>query len=522
MYRYAITFISLFLIVFSCVYSQVDIKKLSKYIDSCRVEWNIPGMAVTIIKDDQVVMMEGFGVREAGKNEAVTPQTMFGIASLTKAFTSAALAQLNDKGLISWDDKVTKYIPYFKMYDPWVTDEMTIRDLLCHRSGLTTFSGDLLWHSTKYSREDIIRRIQYLKPTYGFRDGYGYSNLMFLTAGQIIPVVTGKSYDDYIKENLFVPLGMKNTNTSIRYMKNASPNSNKDAYGNIAIPHVEKDGKMVPIRFVSWDNIAPAGGINSTSEDMVNWLKLFLDEGKFNGKEILSEQALNDVWSSHNILPLDRFDKQMFPSMHFHNYGFGWDLFIFHGRKVINHSGGLDGMVLHLCVVPEENLGFVILTNSSNYLPYALTYKLLDEFFNTKGLDYPRTLLSLIKRNQEYDKAELAKQEKERAKDSKPSLPLEKYCGKYCGELYGCATISMLNNELSLQFEPAPEFKTGLKHWQYNTFSCEFTAFPSLPKGKVNFIIDQNGEVTEFTIDVPNPDFDFKELEFKRSTDNVH
>jgi len=174
---------------------QPDIKKLSSYIDSCRIEWEIPGMAVGIIKDNNIYMLQGFGVREEGKNEPVTPQTMFGIASLTKAFTTAALSQLNDKGKISWDDKVIKHIPYFQMYDPWITNSMTIRDLLCHRSGLETFSGDLLWNSTKYSREDIIKRVQYLKPTFGFRDGYGYSNLMFLTAGEIIPVVTGKSFD---------------------------------------------------------------------------------------------------------------------------------------------------------------------------------------------------------------------------------------------------------------------------------------------------------------------------------------
>jgi len=315
---------------------------------------------------------------------------------------------------------------------------------------------------------------------------------------------------------------MKNTNTSIRYMKNVSPNSLASGYENIAKPHCKKDGKVIPIKYISWDNIAPAGGINSTAEDMMNWLKMLLNNGQYKGNTILSNKGLNDVWSSHNILPLSDFDKYMFPSMHFHSYGYGWDLFAFHGRKVMNHSGGLDGMVLHICVVPEENLGFVILTNSSNYLPYVLTYKLLDEFMETKGLDYPRVLLSFIKKREEAEKLDLIEEERNRLKDSKPSLSADKYCGKYCGDMYGCANISIKDKELYLQFDPAPEFQSVLKHWQHNTYTVEFKAFPSLPKGKVNFILDQDGNVSEFTIDVPNPDFYFTELEFKRINGDVH
>jgi CubicO group peptidase (beta-lactamase class C family) len=515
-------FISIILFLAINSFAQVNNTYLKQYIDSCRSEWLIPGMSVAIVKDGKTEFIEGFGVREYGKNDAVTPQTMFGIASLSKAFTSAAIAKLCDEGKIQMDDKVIKHLPYFKMYNPWVTSEITVRDLLCHRSGLTTFSGDLLWHSTIYSREDIIKRIQYLKPSFGFRDGYGYSNLLFLTAGEIIPVVSGKSYDDYIKESFFVPLGMKNTNTSIKYMKGASEKSLAGAYENIAKPHYIKNGKTTPIKYISWDNITPAGGINSTAEEMTYWIKMLLNNGKFNGNLVLTENALNTVWTAHNNQAISKFDKYLFPSMNFHSYGLGWDMFTFHGRKVICHSGGLDGMVLQLCIVPEENLGFVILTNSSNYLPYALMYKILDEYFGTKGMDYPRYLLSLSKRYEENEAKAVIEEEKNRDKTSKPSLTLQKYCGKYCCDLYGCATISLKNNTLQLVFDPAPEFQSELPHWQYNTFSVEFKEFPSLPKGKVNFIIDQEGNVNDFTIDVPNPDFDFREMEFKRFKENAH
>ncbi|PKP19658.1 MAG: serine hydrolase [Bacteroidetes bacterium HGW-Bacteroidetes-21] len=496
--------------------AQVDVDKLSKYIDSCRQEWSIPGMSVAIIKDDKVILLKGFGINEVGKPDSVTPKTMFGIASLTKAFTSASIMQLSEQGKINLEDKVTQHIPYFNMYDPWVTHEMTVRDLLCHCCGLATFSGDLLWHSTVYSREDIIRRVQFLKPVYGFRAGYGYSNLMFLTAGEMIPAITGKSYDAYLQENFFKPLEMNSTNSSIQYMKDASKNK------NVAIPHVKKGDKIIPIKYISWDNIAPAGGINSNAEDMTHWLKMLLNNGKYNGQTILTENSLRELWSSQNIQEVSKFDNFLFPSMHFHSYGLGWDLFDYHGRKVMNHSGGLDGMVLHLCVVPEEKLGFVILTNSSNYLPYALMYKILDEFFEKKGQDYPRVLLSYMKRKENIEMQSEIDEENARNKKSSPSLILEKYVGEYCGDLYGCAKVSIKNNKLFLQFEPAPEFQSTLTHWQYNTFSVEFLNFPSLPKGKVNFIIDQNGNVDEFTIDVPNPDFDFTELSFKRNTSNAH
>jgi len=500
-----------FLVTANLFAQKPDLQKLETYIQKCMTDWEIPGMAVGIIKNDSLIFAKGFGVREINKPDKVDANTMFGIASNTKAFTAAALATLVDEGKIKWDDKVIDYIPYFEMYDPFVTHEFTIRDLLCHRSGLATFSGDLVWDASNYNREEIIRRIKYLKPVYSFRSHYGYSNLLVLTAGEIIPKVTDKSYDDYVKEKFFEPLGMTATNTSI---------TNHANYKNLAIPHAKNNGKTVTVKYISWDNIAPAGGINSTVNDMSKWIKMQLNKGTLDGKLYFSKSAQREMWSSQTIEDVSKFDEMLFPSMHFHTYGLGWDMFDYHGRKIINHSGGLDGMISQVVLVPEEKIGFVILTNSINYLPYTLMYSILDECFGVEGKDYSSIILNYVKiRDENKIKADKDADDK-RNKKSKPSLSLDKYCGTYGGELYGNATITLKNGKLELQFVPTPDFFSVLEHWQYDTFVVEFKNFPSLPKGKINFILNQDGDVDEFKIDVPNPDFDFTELKFKKLPSN--
>ena len=228
--------------------------KLDAIFEKALKDFNVPGMAIAIVKDDQVIFNKGYGAKNAKTGEAVTPNSSFAIASNTKAFTAAALAILVDEGKIKWTDKVRKYLPYFQLYSPFVSDEMTIRDLLCHRTGLATFSGDLIWYGTTHSREEVIRRAKYLEPVYGFRETYGYSNIMFLAAGEIIPAVTGQSWDDFIKERFFTPLNMPFANTSIKQFKRGQ---------DIAAPHNEVNGVNTPIDYVDWDNIGPAGSINA-------------------------------------------------------------------------------------------------------------------------------------------------------------------------------------------------------------------------------------------------------------------
>ncbi|MBU0489876.1 MAG: serine hydrolase [Bacteroidetes bacterium] len=485
--------------------------KLTNQIDSILsvslTKWNVPGMAVTIVSSSDVLFSKGYGVTEVGKAEKVDDNTMFAIASNSKAFTSAALAILVDEEKIAWDDKVRNYLPWFSLYDPFVNENMTIRDLLCHRSGLETFSGDLLWYASNYSREEIIRRARFLKPKYGFRTQFGYSNIMFLTAGEIIPVVTGKSWDDFVKERIFKPLGMTRSVTSTKDLAKLS---------NVASPHTESNGKIIAIPWLNWDNIAPAGAIIASVTDVGKWLMLQLGKGEFNGTRVFSEKASWEMWSPNTILNVSSGSARLWPTTHFKSYGLGWTLNDYRGRKIVSHNGGYDGMISNTVLVPEEDLGFAILTNCNSTLYYPMVYAILDALLNdgVQERDWSGFIYDFDKNNKDVEKQERKEKEEKRVKDSKPTLALELYSGIYTCELYGDAQVSVQSGKLKLELLPSPKFWSVLSHWQYDTFEVEFSEFPSLPKGTATFTIGADGTVDELKVDVPNPDFDFTELKF--------
>jgi len=478
---------------------------LKQYFEKARIDWQVPGMAVAIVKDGEVIMSEGFGVRDIVKGGKVDGKTMFAIASNTKAFTSAALAILVDAGKISWQDQVTSYIPWFRLYDPYVSENMTIRDLLCHRSGLATFSGDLVWYGSDYSRDEVIRRARYLKPVYGFREHYGYSNIMFLTAGQIIPAVTGTSWDDFVKMHFFTLLNMKRTITST---------SDLNKFDNVATPHTDFEGKVIPIEYLNWDNIAPAGAIISCVDDLCQWMKLQLNLGVYGTDTIFSAKQSREMWAPNTILGINEFSEKTWPSTFFKAYALGWQVMNYKDKKIVSHSGGYDGMISYTCLVPEENLGFVILTNKNSSLYYPLVYKTLDVFLGGDQKDWSQLILSRFQKNKEDSKKAKADEEKNQITNTTPTLPLEGYAGTYTGDLYGDAIVSVENGELLVKFVPTKKMVGTLKHLHYDTFQITFSEFPSLPAGTCTFIIDATGNAAEMKIDVPNPDFDFTELQF--------
>jgi len=358
----------------------IDFKKLDTYLEKALNDWGIPGMAVAIVQGDSIAFAKGYGVREFGKEAKVDSKTLFAVASNTKSFTSASLSQLVAEGKIDWDDKVVDYLPYFKLYNNYVTGEMTIRDLLCHRSGLKTFSGDLLWYETNYTTKEVIERARFLKPEYGFRTHFGYSNIMFSAAGQIIPKVTGIEWKDYVRNHFFKTLGMKSSLLSVSEIK---PNM------NIAMPHhTAADIKPLPIKYMQWDNVAPAAAIISNVEDMSQWLILQMNRGIYKGDTILDAK---EVWEMHSTQTPDNSSEawiKYFPTKHFSTYGLGWSLFDFQGVKVVNHGGGADGMISQTMFVPEEKIGIVVLTNSVNYLPSAMMYYIIEDYFGDTSKDW--------------------------------------------------------------------------------------------------------------------------------------
>jgi CubicO group peptidase (beta-lactamase class C family) len=486
------------------------LREIDEYAAKAGRDWNVPGFAVAIVKDDKVVFAKGYGVRELGKAEQVDADTLFAIASNTKAFTAAALAVLVDEGKLKWDDPATKHLPGFQLQDPFVTRELTVRDLLSHRSGLATFGGDLLWYETGYPREEIIRRVRFLKPTSSLRSAFGYQNILFVAAGEIVPAVTGKSWDDFVRERFFAPLRMSRTTTRHRELL-AAP--------NVATPHNELDGKVRRIRYGNVDNAGGAGAINSSANEMAQWLRLQLGRGTFEGKKIFSAERSREMWTPHTVLSgINEAAERFNPTVHFNLYGLGWGLYDYHGRLVVWHGGGLDGMTSRVALLPEENLGVVVLTNSETSLSNVISNKAFDVFLGVPKRDWSADYLARTKASRERTAAEAKKLEGARVPDTKPSLPLSAYAGTYTGQMFGDARVSEEDGKLVVRLVPSPNFVGDLEHWHFDTFRIrwrESIVYP-FPRGFVTFTLNPQGKVDEMKIDVPNPDFDFKELEFKK------
>ncbi len=477
------------------------ISELEQYYSRALKDWNVPGMAIAIVKDGQVIFEKGFGVKNVNTKEPVDENSLFAIASNTKAFTSASIAMLVEEGKLSWDDKVTKHLPWFELYNPYVTQEMTIRDLLSHRSGLRTFSGDLIWYGTDYSREEVVRRAKYLEPAHGFRAQYGYQNIMYMAAGLIIEEASGMSWEDFVQKRIFNPLKMNRTITSIEDL---------DSKGNYTTPHNDYKGELITIEYLNWDNAAPLGGILSSVADLSNWILLQLNRG-INGTDTLfTSRSQHEMWQAHTVQTVSTYSERMFPSTHFKAYGLGWGLMDYHGRKIVSHGGGYDGMISRTVLVPEENLGFVMLTNTNTGITSPLMYKTLDIFLSNDDKDWSKIYLERNNRPNDTDP------EEGRIKNTKPSFDLKAYTGIYGGKVYGKAEVYLENGNLMLQMKNTKIFKGTLSHWHFDTFELEFKEVTSLPKGKVQFKLNADGEIDELVIDVPNPDFDFTELDFKK------
>ena len=490
---------------------------LDAYVASSMKTFEVPGMAVAIVKDGKILVAKGYGVRKLGDPTPVDEFTMFGIGSNTKAFTTAALATLVDEGKLSWDDPVYQRLPGFVMYDPYVSHEMTIRDLLTHRSGMGLGEGDLLfWPHSTYTREEIIYKLRFMKPASSFRSHYAYDNLLYMTAGQIIPAVTGISWDDYIRQRIFTPLGM--AHSSVTGLKPTD---------NVAYPHSRLDGKLQAIHFEVLDNAGPAGAINSGAADMAKWVQLQLNRGKFtNGagteKEghLFTERRSREMWSPQTILPTgDPPPGLAGLKTNFADYALGWGLRDYHGRKLVGHTGGVAGFVSRVMLVPEENLGVVILTNAEEGGAFdSILYHVLDHYFGLPPTDWIGAFKTL-KDQEEKEAAEtMKKAEAARSADSKLSLPLERYSGVYTDAWYGPITIRMQNGALVITFDHTPSMIGDLQHWQHDTFKAHWRDH-GIEDAFVTFALNLDGSIDSARMAAVSPladfSFDYQDLLLK-------
>jgi len=472
-----------------------------EYAEKARQDWNVPGMAIAVVKDDKIVWAKGFGVKKLGETAPVDERTVFAIGSSSKAFTAAAISMLVDEGKIKWDDPVTKYLPDFETYDPYVTRELTIRDLLSHRSGLER--GDLLWYGTDLSRDEIVHQIRFIKPSWSLRSTFGYQNLMFLTAGQVVAKVTGMSWDDFVTQRIFTPLGMSSTNTTIRSFKNGD---------DLSTPHTDVDGKATPIPWRKIDNIGPAGSINSNVIDMAQWLRLQLGQGTYEGKKLFSPSVSKEMHTSQTVIRIEGAYPLLYPEAHFFSYGMGWFLSDYKGRKLVEHGGAIDGMRAEVAMVPEEKLGIVILTNmNGSVVSMPLMYRIIDAYLGASQKDWSADLLKGYKPMLDQAQAAEKRAEAARVTGTKPSLDIAAYAGTYRNDLYGDVKVTNENGKLKVQFGPA--FAGDLEHWNYDTFQAKFANGAVVSKALLSFPLNTQGKADTVVLNMPGvTPYPFKRL----------
>ncbi|MCB2195117.1 MAG: serine hydrolase [Bacteroidetes bacterium] len=460
------------------------------------------GLSVVIVQDGEIIFSKNLGYANTSKMDFLNGKDIFNIASCTKAFTAAAIGKLVEDSLLAWNDKVVDYIPEFRLKDPYITQHLTLKDILSHRSGFSTFDGDLLWYNTSYTNDEVIDRMQYLPVPYDFRTRFGYQNNMFMLAGEIVKKVTGQSWENYIHETFMVPLEMNDTRTS---------NDQFDGTENIAYPHF----KDSVIGIYDFEASKPAASIWSNTLDLSHWVMMWLNDGKWKEQQILDPKTIRTLQSPQTILPVS--EQRESWGTHFRSYALGWSTYDYNGVKIVEHNGGMPGYISKVALIPEKNLGVVILNNGFDvYGNDALFYSIVD-IVNEKPVnnwvEYYLTQKEESKqRDREFNEQRLLSRDTTIA----PTLALEKFTGIYKDIMYGNAKIELDNAKLKITLLPAKEvFFSTMEHWNKNSFKIVFDD-PFLPYGLVTFETTDKNEVTGFKIDLPSHDFHFKNLDFKK------
>ena len=437
---------------------------LNNYIERGMKQWQIPGLSISIVKDGKVILQKGYGIREIGKEGKVDENTLFIIASNSKLFTGTSMAKLDVEKKLSLNDKITKYIPWFKLYDSNSTRMVTIKDMLCHRLGTKTFQGDFTFWDSNLPKDSIVWKMRYLKPTGQFRQDYGYCNAAFLVAGQVLQRVTGQTWESYVHDNVLTPLGMSNT-----YMNTAGLAQRN----NVAVPHNNLYTSLVKIPFDNVDNLGPATSMVSNVKDLTKWLLLQLDSGRYEGKRILPWDVLQKT-RDINILTGSR-KSTVYPT-HFRGYGLGVYATDYNGRQVYWHTGGAFGHVTNVCFVPEENLGITILTNNDNQNFFeALRYQLLDAYLGVAYTDRSKFQWGFYVQEKKETDNKIAALKKRVEKKNTPEMPLEYFTGDYFNTVYGKITISKNENMLICRFQHHPDLIGTMEYMDNNEFRVTYS-----------------------------------------------
>lgn len=474
---------------------------LDAYIQQAMPQWEVPGFAIAVVKDDSVIFARGYGVRELGRPERVDENTLFAIASTTKAMTSAALGILADEGKLDWDDPVTQHLPGFQAGDSYVTRSFTIRDLLTHRSGLAR--NDNLWIASPFDRAEIIRRARFLPASGRFRADYGYHNIMYITAGETVGAVSGTSWDDFIDRRIFQPLGMTRSTTRMDTVA---------VRANVSASHTREDGKIIAAPPRDYDEIGGAGAVFSSAAEMAQWIRLQLAHGSYDGRRLIADSTVKEMHSPQTIIRPDSVDERLFPETNFQAYGLGWVVQDYKGRKLVHHSGYLNWTRTHVGLIPAEGIGVVAISNlSSSNLQRAVMHRVLDALLGEPPRDWSAEFLALSERGRERAAEETRKLEAARQQDTRPSLALARYAGSYTDDLYGEIEISPDNGHLVLRY--SPDYVADLEHWHHDTFRAVWRK-AGFGRSFITFSLDPRGRVAEMQLE------DFGEFDRVRKGDD--
>ena len=480
-------------------------------VESLRNSLGVPGVSIAIVENGQVVLAKGYGIRKLGRPEKVGPDTIFRTGSTGKAFTVAALATLVDQGKIKWDDKVIDHMPDFRMYDPWVTREMTIRDLLVHRSGLGLGAGDLLFvPRSDLSRKETVKRLRYIKLATSFRSAYAYDNILYMAAGQLIEEVTGQTWETYIKDNIFKPAGMLHSTDDTRSFFATADRANPHARSNGPLRGL---GDQQPLNETAdrSENSAPAGGLAISANDMSRWLLIQLAHGKLPGSNgrLFSEECSREMWQPVLLQPVSPWPDELKPLLPmFSTYALGWDVQDYRGAKLIWHGGAVLGSLAAVVLLPEKNVGFFIAVNSEEgELVRGLMYELLDHYLGLTKDDWPEKLHDYVVKRRANAVKEFQKQTAQPTKVG-PSLPLDRYAGDYNDPWYGTINIRANNGKLTINFPHSFGLTATLDHFQYDTFQTRFDD-KSFEPAYVTFNLDAAGKVERITMKAVSPLADF-------------
>jgi CubicO group peptidase (beta-lactamase class C family) len=464
----------------SVAFAQTD-KRLKNYdaiINRIMTDWKVQGIAVAIVDKNKVIFAKGYGYRDTENKLPVTPATQFAIGSCTKAFTAAGVCLLKEDNVLDLDQPVRKYLPWFTLYDEYASNNMTPRDLLCHRSGLPRH--DLTWYGSPATRRELVERLKYLQPSKPFRTTYQYQNLMFMTAGYLVGQLTGQSWESFTKQRLLDRMGMTSTNFSVAEMGKAADRS---------LGYIERNDKVEVIPYMNIDAVGPAGSINSTANDMAKWLITLINGGSYNGQQVLSANTVREIQTPTMVAPAPvplPYDENGYAT-----YGLGWSISSYRGHIRVEHGGNIDGFSASTCFLPRDSLGIVVLTNMNGSASTSLVRNYtIDKLLGLSEIDWNTRLLADAKKAKEAAAGNKQASDADRVAGTTPSHALKAYVGRYEHPAYGVVEIAMNGDDLALDIHG---LKSGLKHYHYDYF--EATNEQYFNHDKINFSSDLKGNV---------------------------